>query len=130
MQKNKLHFEQNDRKRSSSFHDSLRKKGQADCLVIKKGCLKKKGLLFYNNRLLTLTAGGLLTYSDPKILNQVKGSIDLNDMHTIVKFTGKQREQLEILTKDQTFIFRVRIFYSHSRRSTRTAMKWESGKTK
>lgn len=47
-------------------------------MILKKGILKKKGLLFYNNRMVTLSARGILTYSDPKNLNQVKGSIDLN----------------------------------------------------
>jgi len=37
-----------DRKRSSSFHDSVSFKTKH--LIVKKGIMKKKGIIFYNSR--------------------------------------------------------------------------------
>jgi hypothetical protein len=76
-------------------------------MILIKSLLKKKGLLFYNNRMVALSARGILTYFDPKNQSQVKGFIDLNSNQVIVKFTGKQKDHLEIITKDNIFIFKV-----------------------
>jgi hypothetical protein len=94
-----------ERKRSASFcqNDSLKSKG----LILKRGMLKKKGLFFYNNRILTLNARGILTYYDPKCQDIPKSEIDLKNGNVIVKLIGKIKDQLEIITKDQQYIFKV-----------------------
>jgi len=56
-----------------------------DCPILKTGLLKKKGLLFYNNRILTLNSRGILTYTDPKNVDQVRGYIDLKHKDVRVK---------------------------------------------
>lgn len=66
-----------DRKRSSSLQDSRSSKN-AEQMIMKRGMLKKKGLLFYNNRLVTLSMRGMLNYYDPKNISVSKGTIDLN----------------------------------------------------
>lgn len=43
-----------------------------------QGILKKKGIIFYNNRLVVLDVKGILRYYDPKNLNVARGEIDLN----------------------------------------------------
>ncbi len=69
--------------------------------------LKKKGLFFYNNRILSLNARGILTYYDPKSQDIPKSEIDLKNGNVIVKLIGKIKDQLEIITKDQQYIFKV-----------------------
>ena len=61
------------RKRSTSYQDfkvpnetTNNEVVVDDCPILKTGLLKKKGLLFYNNRILTLNSRGILTYTDPK----------------------------------------------------------------
>lgn len=61
-----------------------------------QGVLKKKGIIFYNNRLLILDVKGILKYYDPKNLSIVRGEIDLNASHVSIKLTGKLRDTLEI----------------------------------
>jgi hypothetical protein len=65
-----------DRKRSSSLQDSRLSTGEQ--MILKRGMLKKKGLLFYNNRFVTLSIRGMLNYYDPKNMAVSKGTIDLN----------------------------------------------------
>jgi len=74
---------------------------------MKKGMMKKKGIIFYNNRLVILNAKGILSYFDPKNLSVPRGEIDLKNSNVIVKLTGKTRDHLEIITKEQTYIFKV-----------------------
>eukprot|EP00347_Sterkiella_histriomuscorum_P004693 403359467 len=97
-----------DRKRSSSFNDSLSSRDQPeeDIIILKRGQLKKKGLFFYNNRIVTLNALGILTYTDPKNLNQVRGHIDLKDQSITTKIYGKMKDQFEIITKYGNFMFK------------------------
>jgi hypothetical protein len=76
-------------------------------MILKKGMLKKKGLLFYNSRLVTLSIRGTLRYYDPKNMSLAKGTIDLNSNLVFVKFGGRSGDHLEILTKDEIFIFKV-----------------------
>lgn len=71
-----------------------------------QGILKKKGIIFYNNRLVRLDVKGILTYYDPKNLNIKRGEIDLNNSNVIVKLTGKMKDHLEITTKDATYLFK------------------------
>lgn len=40
---------------------------------MKQGILKKKGIIFYNNRLLKLNVKGVLTYYDPRNLELIRG---------------------------------------------------------
>lgn len=77
--------------------------------------LKKKGLFFYNNRILSLNAKGILTYYDPKCQDIPKSEIDLNNGDVIVKLIGKIKDQLEIITKDQQYIFKVLINYINNK---------------
>lgn len=60
-----------DRKRSSSFNENLSLKNKS--LIVKKGIMKKKGLLFYNNRVVQLNVKGILSYYDPKNLTVPRG---------------------------------------------------------
>ena len=59
---------------------------------MKKGILKKKGLIFYNNRIVTLNDKGILTYFDPKLENIPKCEIDLKDGNVIVRVVGKLKD--------------------------------------
>jgi hypothetical protein len=74
---------------------------------LKTGLLKKKGLLFYNNRILTLNARGILSYTDPKNVDQIRGYIDLKNKDVFVKVQGKSRSHIEITTKDGNYLFKV-----------------------
>jgi hypothetical protein len=47
-----------------------------------------------------------LTYSDPKNLNYVRGEIDLKDKAVSAKIHGKSKDNLEILTKEGSFLFK------------------------
>ena len=76
-------------------------------MVLKRGLLRKKGILFYNSRLVTLSIRGILTYYDPKNTTLPRGTIDLNSEQVFVKLDGRHRDQLEIITKDEIFIFKV-----------------------
>ena len=67
---------------------------------MKSGIMKKKGLIFYNNRLVRLSVKGILTYYDPKNLDFVRGEVDLKSRYVAVKVTGKGKDQIEIITKD------------------------------
>ena len=60
-------------------------------MILKTGMLKKKGIIFYNNRLVSLSVRGLLSYYDPKQrdMSHPKGIIDLNHKNVIVKFNAK-----------------------------------------
>jgi hypothetical protein len=71
--------------------------------------MKKKGIIFYNNRVVSLNVKGIFTYYDPKNMTVPRGEIDLKSEYVIVKLTGKGRDHLEIITKDQTYIFKVRL---------------------
>ena len=51
--------------------------------------MKKKGLLFYNNRLVTLDQFGIFKYYDPKVMNKAKCVINLHDKNVIIKVSGK-----------------------------------------
>lgn len=89
---------ENDRRKSLSFNENSLKKFEA--LIIKEGNLKKKGLFFYNIRLVKLNAIGILSYYDPKQTDIVKSQIDLKTKEVIVKLTGKLKDHLEICCKD------------------------------
>ena len=69
-----------EKRRRSSFQGSLfaHRDHTSAPLIIMSGILRKKGLIFYNNRFLTLNAKGILNYYDPKNLTLPKGVIDLN----------------------------------------------------
>jgi hypothetical protein len=58
-------------------------------MVVKRGIMKKKGIIFYNNRLLILDAKGILTYYDPKNLDYIRGKIDIKNPNVIVRYIGK-----------------------------------------
>jgi hypothetical protein len=98
-----------DRKRSSSFSGIAFPRDHTDCLVLKSGLLKKKGIIFYNNRMVSVNARGILTYYDPKNMSQPRGMIDLSSQSTIVKLNGgKLKYHIEIIAQDQSYIFKVR----------------------
>ncbi len=67
-------------------------------------------MIFYNNRLVQLNVKGILTYYDPKNLDQIKGEMDLKNRHVSVKITGKSKDLIEITSRDQTFVFKVIYF--------------------
>jgi hypothetical protein len=94
-----------ERRRSSSFNEKSIKPSAS--LLMKSGLMKKKGIFFYNIRLVQLNVKGILTYYDPKNLEVVRGEIDLKNRNIIVKLTGKAKDYIEIITKDDTYIFKV-----------------------
>ncbi|CDW71498.1 phosphoinositide-dependent protein kinase i [Stylonychia lemnae] len=96
------------RKRSTSYQDFTvgGDNQDEDCPILKTGLVKKKGLLFYNNRILTLNAKGILSYTDPKNLDQIRGYIDLKNKGIFVKILGKSRNHIEITTKDDNYLFK------------------------
>ena len=70
------------RNRSSSLGElekSFSSNDENSMILIKSGILKKKGIIFYNNRVVTLSAKGLLTYYDTKNTKKPRGSINFND---------------------------------------------------
>ena len=104
------------RKRSSSFQElrltkakshQPKQEGENDLPILKQGLLKKKGILFYNNRTVTLNAYGILQYTDPKNLDKVRGEIDLKERTIIAKMPAKTRDQIEIISREGgSFIFK------------------------
>ena len=59
------------RLRSNSLDEnSLGRKMEKEDFIVKKGVLKKKGLIFFNNRLVILNLKGVLSYFDLKNLKQ------------------------------------------------------------
>lgn len=80
------------RRRSSSYQ----KVSESDGVIIKRGLLKKKGLIFFNNRIVQITTKGILSYSDPKNPEAVKSRLDLTESGTTVKLSGRFDDTLEI----------------------------------
>lgn len=79
-----IEFE-NTRKRSSS----CQKTTEFDGIIVKRGLLKKKGMMFFNNRIVQLTTKGVLSYSDPKTPDLVKARFLLSEPGVSVKKSGK-----------------------------------------
>lgn len=67
-----------------------------DGVIIKRGLLKKKGLIFFNNRIVQITTKGILSYSDPKNPEIVKSKLNLTESGTTVKLLGRFDDTLEI----------------------------------
>ena len=84
-----------ERKRSSSFCHRLNS-FSLEPMILKKGFLRKKGIIFYNKRLVKLDVKGVLTYYDPKNLDVVRGEVDLKNPDITIKFSGKQKDTIEI----------------------------------
>jgi hypothetical protein len=61
-------------------------------MILKRGLLRKKGILFYNTRHVTLSIRGILRYYDPKNLTLPKGTIDLNSELVLIKLDGRHRD--------------------------------------
>jgi hypothetical protein len=66
---------------------------------LKTGLLKKKGMLFYNNRIVTLSTKGMLSYYDPKVPKVPKMEFNLRNLESKVKISRKTKDSIEIVHK-------------------------------
>jgi hypothetical protein len=73
---------------------------------LKRGILKKKGLIFYNDRLVCLNAKGIFAYYDPKSKTP-KLETDLNLVNVSAKLGGSKKDQLELTLNQKCFVFKV-----------------------
>lgn len=67
------------RSRSSICANDDRRPSDGNDVVILSGILKKKGIIFHNNRLVNLSKSGILTYYDPKNTTLPRATILLTD---------------------------------------------------
>ena len=75
---------------------------------MKKGMLRKKGKIFFNNRLVVLTSKGELHYSDPRTPDIIKNKLNLGQEGVSVRIGGKQGEILEVIQDGKIkYIFKV-----------------------
>jgi hypothetical protein len=73
---------------------------------LKRGILKKKGLIFYNDRLVCLNAKGIFAYYDPKSKTP-KLETDLNLINVSAKLGGSKKDQLELTLNQKCLVFKV-----------------------
>lgn len=76
--------------------------------LVMSGVLKKKGIIFWNKRYVTLDSAGIVQYFDVKQQDSAaRATIDLTNPLTHILYRMKGTQTLKLVTPHESFIFKA-----------------------